>query len=376
MSSPYTPPAMTTTALNDYVTLGRSGLRVSPLCLGAMTFGEEWGFGTDVASSDAMITRYLERGGNFIDTANMYTKGHSEAILGDYFTTGPGKGRRDRVVIATKFMGNMFRGDPNGGGANRKSMIAACEHSLRRLKTDYIDLYWAHFWDRDTPIDELMQTLDTLVKSGKVRYIGFSDHPAWVCVQAQYEAILRHWTPLVALQIEYGLLQRTVEPDLMSMAKAMGMGVTPWSPLGGGVLSGKFSRKNPPKDDGSSRIKSDNKRFTPQAWNIIDACEAVAKRRDCTVAQVALRWCMDRDGVASTIIGARTMAQLDDNLGACAVQLTAEDTKQLDESSAVPRAFPWDFLDFVRTGIHNGTRINGVKTDEWALSPASESEMW
>jgi aryl-alcohol dehydrogenase-like predicted oxidoreductase len=364
------------TALNDFVTLGRSGLRVSPICLGAMTFGEEWGFGSTPADSDRVISRYLERGGNFIDTANIYTKGHSEAILGDYFTTGPGKGRRDRVVIATKFMGNMFRGDPNGGGANRKSVIAACEASLRRMKTDYIDLYWAHFWDRHTPIDELMQTLDTLVKSGKVRYIGFSDHPAWVCVQAQYEAILKHWTPLVALQIEYGLLQRTVEPELMSMAKAMGMGVTPWSPLGGGVLSGKFSRRNPPKDDGTSRIKSDNKRLTEQAWAIIDVCESVASARGCTVAQVALRWCMQREGVASTIIGARTLAQLDDNLGACSIDLSAEEMRRLDEASAVPRAFPWDFLDFVRTGIHNGTRINGVKTDEWPLSPANESEMW
>jgi aryl-alcohol dehydrogenase-like predicted oxidoreductase len=367
---------MTITALTDFVTLGRSGLRVSPLCLGAMTFGEEWGIGSDVATSVAVISRYLELGGNFIDTANMYNKGHSEAILGDYFSTGPGKAKRDRVVIATKFMGNMYRGDPNGGGANRKSVVTACEHSLRRLKTDYIDLYWAHFWDRNTPIDELMHTLDMLVKSGKVRYIGFSDHPAWVCVQAQYEAIFRHWAPLVALQIEYGLLQRTVEPELMSMAKAMGMGVTPWSPLGGGVLSGKFSRTKRPNDDGTSRIKSDNKRLTEQAWNIIDVCERVAKERGCSVAQVALRWCMQREGVASTIIGARTMAQLNDNLGACATPLTDENMRALDEASAVPRPFPWDFLDFVRTGIHNGTRINGIKTDEWPLSPANESEVW
>jgi aryl-alcohol dehydrogenase-like predicted oxidoreductase len=369
------PAAFVPSSLDHYVTLGRSGLRVSPICLGAMTFGEEWGFGSDVATSYAVIGRYLERGGNFIDTANMYTKGHSETILGDYFANGPGKGRRDRVVIATKFMGNMFRGDPNGGGANRKSVMNACEASLRRLQTDHIDLYWAHFWDPNTPIDELMATLDLLVKQGKVRYIGFSDHPAWVCVQAQYEAMLRHWTPLIALQIEYSLLQRTVEPELMSMAKAMGMGVTPWSPLAGGVLSGKFSRSRPPSGDGS-RVKADSKRLTEQAWNVIDVLESIAKSRGCTVAQAALRWCIDRDGVASTIIGARTLAQLEDNLGAMAITLTAEDVRRLDEASAFPRPFPWEFLEYVRTGIHNGTSINGVKTDEWPLSPANDAERW
>ncbi|MDZ4755370.1 MAG: aldo/keto reductase [Phycisphaerae bacterium] len=366
----------TVQSIADYVTLGRSGLRVSPICLGAMTFGEEWGFGSDVATSYAVLSRYLERGGNFIDTANMYTKGHSEVIIGDYFTNGPGQGQRDRAVIATKFMGNLFRGDPNGGGANRKSVLSACENSLRRLRTDYIDLYWAHFWDRNTPIDELMATLDLLVKQGKVRYIGFSDHPAWVCVQAQYEAIFRHWTPLVALQIEYSLLQRTVEPELMSMARAMGMGVTPWSPLGGGVLSGKFSRSRLPSSDGASRVKPDNKRLTDQAWNIIDVLDSIARARSCTVAQVALRWTMEREGVASIIIGARTLAQLEDNIGSAGIQLTSDDVRRLDEASAVPRAFPWDFLEFVRPGIQNGTSINGVKSDVWPLSPTGDEDRW
>ncbi len=362
--------------LNHYVTLGRSGLRVSPICLGAMTFGLEWGAGSDVATSNAVLSRYLELGGNFIDTANIYTKGHSEAVLGEYFTTGPGAGKRDRTVIATKFMGNMFSGDPNGGGANRKALLDQLHHSLRRLKTDYIDLYWAHFWDRNTPIDEMMVTLDHVVKQGKVRYIGFSDHPAWVCVQAQYEALFRNWTPLVALQIEYSLLQRTVEPELMSMAKAMGMGVTPWSPLAGGVLSGKFSRTNLPKSDGESRVKPENKRLNEQTWRIVDVLESIAAGRGATVAQVALRWIMDRDGVASTIIGARTMAQLEDNLAASNLQLTAEDSNRLDEVSAVPRAFPWDFIDMVRAGIQNGTTVNGFTTEPWALGPKSDAERW
>ena len=361
-------------SLTDFVTLGRSGLRVSPLCLGAMTFGEEWGFGSTPADSERVIARYLERGGNFIDTANIYTKGHSEAILGDYFTTGPGRGRRDRAVIATKFMGNLYPGDPNGGGAGRKSIYEACHQSLRRLKTDYIDLYWAHFWDRLTPIDEVMHTLDMLVRQGKVRYLGFSDHPAWVCVQAQYEANLRNWTPLVALQIEYSLLQRTVEADLMPMARSLNLGVTPWSPLRGGVLSGKFDRANPPKDDGSTRVRSDSKFLNERAFAIIDALREIAAARGATPSQVALRWVMDRAGVASTIIGARTLAQLDDNLAAAALRLAPDDTRRLDELSRVELPFPCDFLEFVSTGIQNGTTINGQPSDPWPLSPKSDAE--
>lgn len=362
--------------LDHYVTLGRSGLRVSPICLGAMTFGLEWGFGSDPETSVAVISRYLERGGNFIDTANIYTKGHSEAILGEYFTNGPGRGNRDRVVIATKFMGNMYRGDPNGGGAGRKAVLHQLEDSLRRLKTDHIDLYWAHFWDRHTPIDELMRTLDRAVQDGKVRYIGFSDHPAWVCVQAQYEAIFRGWTPLVALQIEYSLLQRTVEPELMSMARAMGLGVTPWSPLAGGLLSGKFSRANPPAADGDSRVKPESKRIGEHAWRVVDALQDIARAKGMSVAQTAIRWCMQRDGVASTIIGARTLAQLEDNLGACEASLSAEEMRRLDEASAVPIPFPWEFLDMVRHGIQNGSTINGQRSEFWPLGPANDAERW
>ena len=184
-------------ALDHYVTLGRSGLRVSPLCLGAMTFGEEWGWGASVADSEAMIARFLERGGNFIDTANGYTLGHTETIIGNHI--GHERSRRDRVVIATKFFTNMYPGDPNGGGASRKSLVEACEQSLRRLRTDYIDLYWMHAWDKFTPIDETMRGLDDLVRAGKVRYIGFSDTPAWKTAQAQ---VMAGWNRLVALQIE------------------------------------------------------------------------------------------------------------------------------------------------------------------------------
>jgi aryl-alcohol dehydrogenase-like predicted oxidoreductase len=369
-------------ALDHYITLGRSGLRVSPLCLGTMTFGLEWGFGCPEDVSASMITRYLESGGNFIDAANIYTKGHNESILGEYFTTGHGRGKRDRVVIATKFGGNMWPGDPNGGGSSRKSMFGAVEHSLRRLKTDYIDLLWAHFQDVHTPIEETMQSLDILVKQGKVRYIGFSDHPAWVCAQAQCEAKFRGWTPLIALQIEYSLLQRTVEHELIPMAQHLGLGVTPWSPLRGGVLSGKFTRANHPKDDGSTRVRTDSKYLTESTYVLIDALTEIAGAHSVSgvrvsPAQVALRWVVDRAGVRSTIIGARTMQQLDDNLAACSLSLKAEETKRLDLLTEPAHCFPHEFLQkLIPSTIQGGTCINGRETQPWPLSPQSDDERW
>jgi aryl-alcohol dehydrogenase-like predicted oxidoreductase len=201
--------------LDHYVTLGKSGLRVSPMCLGAMTFGEDWGWGSSVADTQAILDRFLERGGNFIDTANAYTKGHSEKIIGDHLGRHPSK--RDRVVLATKFLSNLYRGDPNGGGSHRKAIVSACEQSLRRLQTSYIDLYWMHAWDATTPIEETLRALDDLVREGKVRYIGFSDTPAWKCAEAQTIARFRGWAPLIALQIEYSLLERTVEGELIPM---------------------------------------------------------------------------------------------------------------------------------------------------------------
>jgi aryl-alcohol dehydrogenase-like predicted oxidoreductase len=182
-----------------------------------MTFGDDWGWGSTVAESEAILDHYLERGGNFIDTANAYTRGHSEVIIGDALAKTPG--RRDRVVLATKFLSNLYPGDPNGGGAGRKSLQAACEQSLRRLKTDYIDLYWMHCWDAVTPIEETLRALDDLVRAGKVRYLGFSDTPAWKVAQAQTMALFQGWTPLIALQIEYSLIERTVEGELMPMAR-------------------------------------------------------------------------------------------------------------------------------------------------------------
>lgn len=199
--------------LDSYVTLGRSGLRVSSFCLGTLTFGEDWPFGSSVAVSEAVLARFLERGGNFLDTANMYAYGHSEKIIGDYVARS--RLRRDGLVIATEFAGNLYGHvrDPNGRGTSRKTILQACEQSLRRLRTDYIDLYWMHVWDALTPIDETMGTLESLVQTGKVRYIGISDAPAWKVSQAQMIALSRGWTPLIALRIEYSLLERTIESE-------------------------------------------------------------------------------------------------------------------------------------------------------------------
>src|SRR5215469_5882674 len=267
--------------LTDYVTLGRSGLRVSPFCLGAMTFGEDWGWGSSPAESASILGRFLARGGNFIDTANVYTKGHSEAILGE--AIGGKSSRRDRVVIATKFFGNLYPGDPNGGGAGRKSLLAACEQSLRRLKTDYIDLYW-------------MRALDDLVRSGKVRYIGFSDTPAWKVVEAQMLARQYGMAPVTAIQISYSLVERTVEGDLIPMAREFGLGVTPWSPLAGGVLTGKYTREN------ASTVKADrgervNMALTERNHAIVDEVVRIARELSTTPAAVSLAWVQTRPGV-------------------------------------------------------------------------------
>ncbi len=355
--------------LDHYLTLGRSGLRVSPLCLGAMTFGLDWGWGSSVDDSRDILDAYIDRGGNFIDTANIYTKGHSEKIIGDHLGRHPAK--RDRLVIATKCTGNMFPGDPNGGGGGRKSLVAAVDESLRRLQTGYIDLLWSHFWDQNSPIDELMRTVDDLVRAGKVRYFGLSDHPAWVCAQAQYEARLHNWSLIVALQIEYSLRQRTVEGELMPMARALGMGVTPWSPLAGGILTGKYTRQSRPTE---GRGSSEWIKPTERDYRIIDTLLEVARQVGATPAQVALKWVQDRPGVTSTIIGARTMKQLDDNLAALEVALSPEQVAALDEVSAQPQAFPFDFISNVKTAIQNGTTVNGEARPVWPLSPQSDGE--
>jgi aryl-alcohol dehydrogenase-like predicted oxidoreductase len=360
-------------ALTDYVTLGRSGLRVSPFCLGAMTFGEDWGWGSSVAESEGIISRFMERGGNFIDTANVYTKGHSEKIIGDF--VGRDHARRDRVVIATKFFGNLFPGDPNGGGAGRKTIVSSCEQSLRRLQTDYVDLYWMHCWDRLTPVEETMRALDDLVTSGKVRYIGFSDTPAWKVSQAQTMAQLRGWAPLVALQIEYSLLERTVEGELIPMAREMGLGVTPWSPLKSGVLSGKYTRENAAsvKADRGERVTQN---LGEKVYSIIDELIAIGRELGASPASVALAWVQGRPGVASTIIGARRLDQLDQNLAALALSLNADQVARLDKLSKPTLGFPMQFLNVASIFSQGGTTVNGEASTVWPLAPKSDAERY
>jgi len=352
--------------LDHYVTLGRSGLRVSPLCLGTMTFGEDWEWGSSVQDSEAILARYLERGGNFIDTANGYTRGHSEVIIGDFFARSPG--RRDRIVVATKFSTNLFPGDPNAGGAGRKNIVASCDESLRRLKTDYIDLYWMHFWDPYTPIDETLRALDDLVRSGKVRYIGVSDTPAWKVAQANVLAELRGWTPFAGLQIEYSLIERTVEGELVPMAREFGLGITPWSPLRGGVLSGKYTRANAAdaKPDRGDRVKAF---LTERNLTIIDELLRIGKERSASAASVALAWVQSRPGVTSTIIGARRLDQLEQNLAALDVQLTRDDIAALDKVSEPTLNFPAPFFRMIPMFSQGGTTVNGTPSVTWPMAP-------
>jgi aryl-alcohol dehydrogenase-like predicted oxidoreductase len=343
--------------LDHYITLGRSGLRVSPFCLGAMTFGEDLGWGSSVEESQQIIDRFIELGGNFIDTANFYTRGHSEKIIGDH--VGRHNARRDRLVIATKFSGNLYPGDPNGGGSGRKSIIAACENSLRRLQTDYIDLYWLHNWDVNTPIEETMAALEDLVRAGKVRYIGVSDTPAWKIAEANVMARFRGWSAFVGLQIEYSLLERTVEQELVPMALELGIGITPWSPLKSGVLSGKYTRRN------AGQIKSDrgfiaDTFLTEKTYAIVDELHIIAKAHESTVARVALAWVQAQPGVTSTIIGARRLSQLEDNLKALDVKLSAGERCRLDALTKPTFGFPQSMQPWF-AAIHNGgTSVNGV----------------
>lgn len=360
--------------LDHYVTLGRSGLRVSPLCLGAMTFGTEWDFGCDADQAARILDAYIDRGGNFIDTANIYTKGHAEQIIGDHIGRIPS--RRDRLVIATKFGGNLFPGDPNAGGASRKSIHQACRHSLRRLQTDYIDLYLLHFHDPFTPLDETLHALDDLVRAGLVRYIGFSDTPAWVCARAQTIAELGKLTPLIALQIEYSLLERTVEAELIPMACELGLGVTPWAPLKGGILTGKYTRDQRPPP-GQARHRPDARHFTERTFQIVDAVVEIARELGSTPARVALAWVMARPGVASTIVGARTVAQLQDTLDAVDLRLEPRQLQRLDDVSRPDLPFPNAFLQRVAAPImQGGTTINGRRSEPWPLAPASDAERY
>ncbi len=343
--------------LGSYVTLGRSGLRVSPLALGAMTF-DDGSWGSAQEESFAIIDRYLEVGGNFIDTANQYNGGASEETLGAYFAGRPGV--RDRVVLGTKFGGTMDSPNPNAGGAGRKAVLAQLDASLRRLRTDYVDLYWMHMWDRHTPLEETLSTLNDLVHAGKVRAIGLSNTPAWWVAQAATTARLRGWESVAALQAEYSLLARTVEGEQFGAARAFGLGVTPWSPLASGVLSGKYSRSRTTAP-GSGRAGYATPLLTEGTFVLLDVLERIAQDLGTKVAAVALAWVRQQEPVTSVLVGARTLDQLENNLASAAVTL---DPSQLAELSALTRPelnYPHAFTEGVGIGFLQGdATVNGV----------------
>ena len=337
-----------------YRLLGNSGLRVSEAALGTMTFGEDWGWGAAKDEAQKVYNAFREAGGNFIDTANVYTNGTSESLLGDFM-----EGHRQSMALATKYSNSMPGTDPNAAGNHRKNMMQAVEASLKRLRTDYIDLYWVHIWDQITPVDEVVRGLDDLVRAGKVLYTGISDAPAWWIAQANTLAHLRGWSPFVGLQIEYSLIERTVERELIPMAKALNIGVTAWSPLASGVLTGKYHGHGS-SDPG--RLSSDMfKDFMPEqqrTGRVVAAVKSVSVETGRSMAQVALAWLRYRPVPVIPIIGARKLLQFQDNLASLDLALSEEQLKTLDEASRVELGFPNDLYtkDMVRAIRYGGLR--------------------
>ena len=333
-------------SLTDFRTLGRSGLVVSPLALGTMTFGPG-AWGADEATSRTIFNAYRAAGGNFVDTADIYSGGESETLVGRFIADS---GARDDIVLATKFAFNgsasplaatqAGRGNPNAGGAGAKNIHRALDASLRRLGTDYIDLYWMHIWDGVTPVEEIVQTLGDLVRAGKIRYYGLSDMPAWLAMKAATIAAERGVPGPIAMQLEYSLVARDVESEHFPAAREGGMGVMPWSPLAGGFLSGKY-RRGDIADTGrlSGANPFGDSKFVDRNWDILDVLKAVAGELDRPPAQVALAWTLARPGVAATLVGASKVAQLDSNIAATDLRLSEDQLRRLDQASAPAAGF-------------------------------------
>jgi aryl-alcohol dehydrogenase-like predicted oxidoreductase len=337
-----------------YRLLGNSGLRVSEAALGTMTFGDDWGWGSAKDEARKVYDAFRAAGGNFIDTANMYTNGTSETFLGEFM-----KGHRGSVVLGTKYTNAAAGKDPNAGGNQRKNMFQAVEASLKRLQTDYIDLYWLHIWDQITPAEEVMRGLDDLVRQGKVLHVGISDAPAWWIARANTLAEFRGWSPFVGLQIEYSLTERTVERELIPMAAALKLGVTAWSPLAGGILTGKYHGQG--STEGARLSVANMRQFSPaeeRSARIVAAVKKVADEVGRSTAQVALAWLQHRPVPVIPIIGARKLSQLEDNLASLELELSEAQVKTLDDASQIDLGFPHDFFkrDMVRTFVYGGTR--------------------
>jgi aryl-alcohol dehydrogenase-like predicted oxidoreductase len=363
-------------SMQDYVTLGRSGLRVSPLSLGTMTFGTEWGWGSEEAQAREIFDRYVDQGGNFVDTANFYTGGKSEQMVGKFIVE---KKLRDRIVLATKFTFNTEQGNPNSGGNSRKNIYQALDASLSRLQTDYIDLYWLHAWDTATPVDEVVATLTDLVRHGKIRYYGFSDTPAWYVARAQTLAEKEGKERLISLQLEYSLVERNIEREHIPAAQELGIGVLPWSPLAGGFLTGKYKRESAESGKGEGRLETTKgsgnpafNKFSERNWRIHDVLINVAKQINKPAAQVALNWVITQPGVTSTIIGATKISQLKDNLQAAEFTIPPELRKQLDEVSAPEAIHPYVFFGpDIQPMVTGGTTVRKWEPAQVSGAPAT-----
>ncbi|WP_327087993.1 aldo/keto reductase [Nonomuraea sp. NBC_01738] len=318
-----------------YRLFGKTGLRVSELLLGAMTFGEQGGVGAPIEECRRILDAYADAGGNVVDTAINYRGGASEEFLGELLA-----GRRDRFVLSTKYTVSRDGTDPNAGGNHRKNLVRSLETSLSRLRTDYVDIYWVHLWDRHTPMEETLRALDDAVRSGKVLHIGISDAPAWVVSRANTLAEWRGWTAFAGLQVPYSLLNRDIERELLPMAEAYGMSVTAWSPLAGGVLSGKFTTGTAQP---GTRVSPDS--LTEHDHQVAGAVREVADELGVTASQVAIAWTMAQSPSVLPIIGARTAAQLTDNLGAADVTLPREALVRLADVTGFTKGFPADFID-------------------------------
>jgi len=368
---------MKTDSLDSYRLMGLSGLRVSPVALGAMTFGTEWGWGSTEEEARAIFDHYVDRGGNFIDTANSYTEGTSERFIGNFV-----RGRRDRVVIATKYSLPLQTNQPNSGGNHRRSMILSVEESLRRLGTDYIDLLYLHAWDGTTQVEEVMRSMDDLVRSGKVLYVGVSNIPAWQASRMQATALFRGHSPLIALQIEYSLVERTGDRDLIPMAEETGMGIVAYSPLAAGLLTGKYSARDFVQTGEDSSLAGSRKEslissglISQRNLAIVDLIKAIAGETGCSPAQVALAWLFMKPAVTCTVVGARTLRQFQDNLAALEVTLSPAQTSRLDAASAIELGYPHDYLRSLLSGSYMGAAMKLARRKsptQWANPTKTE----
>lgn len=334
--------------LHRYYTLGDSGLRVSRLALGTMTFGEGEIWAAQAGDAEAIFNAYVDAGGNFIDTADIYNHGNSERLVGELISK---RNLRDQLVLSTKYTFNMAPDNPNAGGNGRKNLIRAVDASLQRLGTDFIDLYFLHVWDRITPAEEVIDTMNDLIRAGKIRHYGLSDVPAWYASRVQAITELRGLNRPIALQLEYSLAERSIEDEFVPFGLRHGLGIMAWSPLNSGLLSGKYKPSDSRKfGDGRLQMLVDQvpqaaAKFSPHNWNIIGELHRVAAEVERSVAQVAINWVLNRPSVGAVILGATKVAQLEDTIGSLAFELSTDHVSALDAASALPQRFPYFMHD-------------------------------